>query len=103
MPTRSAALLLFLLAFCAPLSAATSDEAVKSLQARGAKIKKDKAGRVTEVNLAEAEVGLDQLQLLASFPELNRLTLWGADKGRGAGRGKTNLSNLVSKTKDHSI
>ena len=78
MPARSVAPLLFLLALCGPLFAAAPDAVVQSLEARGAKIKTDKSGRVTGVNLAEADVGLDQLQLLSAFSELNRLTLWGA-------------------------
>ena len=41
MPTRSLALLLFFLALCTPLFATTPDAAVKALETRGAKIKKD--------------------------------------------------------------
>ena len=80
MPTRFTALLLFLLILChcPTLFAATPEAAVKELSARGGKVKINKFGEVIELDLAKADVGLDQLELLSAFPELNRLTLWGA-------------------------
>ena len=60
------------------LFATASDDAVEALLAKGAKIKRDNTGTVTEVNLAEADVSETDLRQLANFPDLNRLTLWGA-------------------------